>query len=798
MRVLRRRKAKRSIPGWYPGAEGELGGWSIWLTGMKNTFSGQIYLGTQFFASMVLEKPFSNYYGFDLDKDVQTADEKLGKVLNAMNPDLSAFHRRGGKLILYHGWSDAAVSPPNTTNYSESVRKTMVDENSKQFVRRFMVPAMEHCNLGTGPCFFGQVGKGTPYDADHDVNLAMERWVEQGVAPDRIIAMRPMPPASPGQKPGIRTRPLCPYPKVARWNGQGSSDDAANFACVDPPGIPGVCQRTLTTRTTTVTTAKRICCFFLAIVGSAGAENQPVVQVTGGPIRGGMEASPSHGAVFKGIPFAQPPVGKLRWREPQPVVAWNGIRDATRPGAAFLQNPLGTGVFLAPLAKLYGRDYPLHKIEMSEDCLFLNIWTPEWPPQHASPVMFWIHGGSNVMGSGAESSYDGGVLAGQGVVVVTINYRLGVLGSFSHPELTLESPHHASGNQGLLDQIAALQWVKQNIAQFGGDPGRVTVFGESAGALNAGLLLCSPLASGLMQRVIMESGPVLLAHHPATLAKGEHFGERVALSLGVNGKNSIERMREIPAQTLIEKSNEVAKTTGNPGLVMDGWFVREAPGDLFAQGRQLPADFIIGNNGREMSAFRAGSEASGGSSGKVDDSAMQTIKIFYGRFAPIVLASFLADSALRRTAAADSWLNDLIGTCPGMAMASLHANAGHRAYFYLFEREIPGKGQRSLGAFHSLEVPYVFGALRLSTWNWLPFEDVDYKLSETVRSYWTNFAKTGNPNGPTLPGWREFDGHVQGAMEFRRNGISAFHTHSRPTYCDADAADLKSRLTSLK
>ena len=151
-----------------------------------------------------------------------------------MSPDLTAFYRRGGKLILYHGWSDAAVSPQNTINYYESVLKTMGDEKTRQFLRLFMVPGMEHCNLGTGPCFFGQAGKGMPYDADHDVNLAIERWVEKGIAPDTIVAFRPLA-TEPNKTPGIRTRPLCTYPKVARWKGQGSTDEAANFACVDPP-----------------------------------------------------------------------------------------------------------------------------------------------------------------------------------------------------------------------------------------------------------------------------------------------------------------------------------------------------------------------------------------------------------------------------------------------------------------------------------------------------------------------------------------------------------------------------------
>ena len=524
---------------------------------------------------------------------------------------------------------------------------------------------------------------------------------------------------------------------------------------------------------------------------------ETVVRVTGGLIRGAEQSPPARGVVFKGIPFARPPIGNLRWREPQPVVGWEGTRDATHYGPACIQNPLGTGVFLAPLAKLYGHDFPLRKIDMSEDCLYLNVWTAEWPAKHAAPVMLWIHGGSNVMGSGAESSYDGATLAAKGVVVVTINYRLGIFGSFSHPQLTEESQHHASGNQGMLDQIAALQWVRDNIAQFGGDPGRVTVFGESAGSIDAGMLLCSPLASGLMQRVIMESGPVLLNHHPAALAKGEQYGEQLALSIGVNGNQAIEKLRALPTETVIEKSGAIAKTAANPGFVLDGYFLREAPGDLFAQGRELPVTFIIGNNGREISAFRANAGRGGGSvSSGLDDSAMQTVKIFYGRASSLVVASFLVDNALRRTEAADSWLNDVIGTCPGMAMASLHESHGRHAYFYLFDRQVPGRGQDSLGSFHSLEIPYVFGGLREPAWTWLPFDETDRKLSETVQDYWINFAKTGNPNGATLPEWREFDSRDQDAMEFGKGGAVGLQKRSKPTYCDLDADVLKARLTS--
>lgn len=535
--------------------------------------------------------------------------------------------------------------------------------------------------------------------------------------------------------------------------------------------------------------------FACAICVSARSDNQLVVPVTGGAVEG-VQAAPGGGAMFKGIPFAQPPIGKLRWREPLPITPWKGVRDATHYSAACMQNPLGTGGFLTPLAKLYVKEYPQATMTMSEDCLYLNVWTPAWPPpQAAAPVMVWIHGGSNVIGSGTEGSYDGSALARKGVVVVTINYRLGRLGFFSHPELTRESPHHASGNQGLLDQVAALQWVHDNIAQFGGNPGQVTVFGESAGSIDSGLLLCSPLAEGLVQRAIMESGPVLLEMNAAKREKGEHFGSEAARLLGLSGGSEIDRLRALPAGTVMEKINGVAKAAGDPGTVVDGWFLREAPGRIFARGRELPVDFIIGNNGREMSAFRA--NAGGGSASSVGgNSQAQMVRVFYGSSTPIVLGMFLMDNALGRTEAADSWLNDVIAACPEMAMASLHATTGHRAYVYQFDREVPGNGQKALGSFHGLEIPYVFGTMRDPSWNWLPFEPIDSRLSEIVQSYWTNFAKTGNPNQFNLPGWLAFDSREQSAMQFGKSGAVKLRAHSRPVYCDVDAGHLRQRMTS--
>jgi para-nitrobenzyl esterase len=517
----------------------------------------------------------------------------------------------------------------------------------------------------------------------------------------------------------------------------------------------------------------------------------PEVAVTGGAVRGLIDPSLPGGAIFKGIPFAQPPVKDLRWREPQPVTPWKGIREAVKPSAACVQPALGTGRFLKPIAHLYGVDYDAQPISQSEDCLYLNVWSPEWPAKHARPVMVWIHGGSNVIGSGGESTYDGAILARKGgVIVVTINYRLGVLGFFAHPELSKESTHHASGNYGILDQIAALQWVRSNIANLGGDPGNVTVFGESAGSTNIGMLLCSPLAAGLFHRAILESGPVLsLAHHLSGLEKGERFGDAVARSLGAPG--NLQKLRETPPEQIVATAREVTARTPDPGYILDGWCLRDDPANVFAAGRQLPVEMMIGNNGREISVFRGGSSENRGLGG---DAIKETIRLFYGGSASIVIGLYLIDNALGRTEAADSWINDVICACPEMAMSLIHSDTGRRAYMYQFLRSIPGKGQKTLGSFHSLEIPYVFGAFRQPAWNWLPFEPLDLALGETIQKYWTNFAKTGNPNGVDLPNWPAFDAPTQTSMEFTQQGKAVARAKSRPTFCDLDVKALKSRL----
>ena len=527
---------------------------------------------------------------------------------------------------------------------------------------------------------------------------------------------------------------------------------------------------------------------FLSLPLAAFAQPMPIVDVTGGAVRGYLAAP---GAVFKAIPFASPPVGALRWREPQPVKPWRGARDATRYSAACVQNPIGTGVFLAPLAHRYGVSYPTPHWDLSEDCLYLNVWTPTWPVNESRAVMLWMHGGSNRIGSGNEPGYDGAELAKRGVVVVTVNYRLGPLGFFAHPELTRESPHRSSGNYGLLDQIAALQWVRDNIAKFGGDPAHVTIFGESAGSIDAGMLMCSPLAGGLFARAIMESGPVLGLAYAHSLRQAEQFGERVATLAGdSSGDFSIQRLRGLPPQAILAAAVEAAKQEPNPEFVVDGWVLSRTPQEVFATGTEQPASLIIGNNGREASVFRGPSAVPLAA----DQGPRKTLRISYGSLAPVAMAAYAMDAHTGRTAAADEWLNDALMTCPSAAMATLNAAAGHPSFLYQFRRSISGKGESDLGSFHSLELPYVFGALRHPAWNWLTFANLDEALASTIQSYWTNFAKTGDPNGSGLPQWRPYTSASDEYMEFANDGRAHPRQGGRPTFCSLDIPKLKQRL----
>jgi para-nitrobenzyl esterase len=443
--------------------------------------------------------------------------------------------------------------------------------------------------------------------------------------------------------------------------------------------------------------------------------------------------------VFKGIPYAAPPVGELRWKPPQPAQAWDGVRAAAEWGPRCMQsNRLGD---MDPLNK-----------RMGEDCLYLNVWTPARSSGVGLPVMVWIHGGSNLNGAGSQPEYDGSHLASKGVVVVTINYRLDVFGFLAHPELTKASGTGSSGNYGLLDQIAALKWVQKNIRAFGGDPGRVTIFGESAGAFNVSLLMASPLASGLFARAIGESGGALTpiaAFGPKRLQIGEQDGVKFVQSLGVN---SVAELRARPAQEILEAAikNPIIYGFG----VVDGYVLPEHPASLYAQGKQNDVALMLGWNADEGTLFAARSKIPADVSAYVD-----RIRAQFKDHADAVLKLYPPGSTAEDAKASfTALLGDEIIAYGGWAWAERAASTGKSAvYRYYFLRRPPGAPELSIhplaapGVFHFAEVCYAFNNLDVEPdWSWEP---ADRRLADVMSAYWTNFAKTGNPNGEGLPQW---------------------------------------------
>jgi para-nitrobenzyl esterase len=530
---------------------------------------------------------------------------------------------------------------------------------------------------------------------------------------------------------------------------------------------------------------------------STASTSEPVVQIGAGTLRGINAGS---AVAFRGIPYARPPIGELRWQPPQPPLPWQGVREALQPGSACTQRTSGLTPFIAPMAEAYGSHFEQPPVKSSEDCLYLDVWAPEWPVKRPLPVMVWLHGGSNTVGSGTQSTYDGVSLTRHGVLLVTLNYRLGVMGFFSHPELTAESPHHSSDNYGLLDQLAALHWVKQNIAQFGGDPDNVTLFGESAGAIDAARLMASPLAAKLFKRVISESGPAFESGQ--TLSQAEAFGSAVsALAPGDAQWTPLTKLRALPAtdvEALVARAKEHFPTDITAATA-DGWVLPMSPQRAFLMGSIQPVDLLIGLNGRELSAFRlsaaAAAKASGAQSGVVESGGLkkfsEAARPYFGSWTNPAIALYFGRILLEKNVGLDGAANDLIGACPVGALASLTNASGQHVFVYRFDRSVPGKGEATLGAFHSLEVPYVFGSLRDREWQWLPSTQDDASLSELLQSYWTNFAKTGNPNASGLPNWPAWS---EAAKEFLVVNQDASVTAQRnfpPVFSNLQANELK-------
>ncbi len=447
---------------------------------------------------------------------------------------------------------------------------------------------------------------------------------------------------------------------------------------------------------------------------------------------GVVQGVPADGlTIYKGLPYAAPPLGALRWREPQPVQAWSGVRKADAFAAACIQN----GVSMP------GETPPL----ISEDCLYLNIWTPARKGGQRLPVLVWIHGGGYSNGSASMPLYWGDHLARKGVIVVTVAYRLGPLGFLAHPDLTRESPYGSSGNYGLMDQIAALQWVQRNIGAFGGDSKRVTVAGQSAGAMAVSALMSSPRAKGLFRRAIGESGGLFepLAVAPGyLLANAELAGERYAASIGAA---SIQALRRLPATKLLEGD---AATISHP--VIEPYVLPASPYEAFASRQQNDVPLMIGSNAEEARALTDVSKLSAATFAADIEHDFGPLPV------PILSAYPHATDEQARQARLDLE-RDLRFGWDMWAWARLQVETGHGSvYYYSFEQKPPFPPTSiygGWGASHYAELWYVFDHLDQMSWNWT---EADRRLAAEVSGYWVNFIKSGDPNGGNLPSWPRF------------------------------------------
>lgn len=480
---------------------------------------------------------------------------------------------------------------------------------------------------------------------------------------------------------------------------------------------------------------------------------EKTVETENGPVTGYVFGGIAH---FKGVRYAAPPVGALRWRPPQTPLPWKDPLVTTKAGCICPQDTL---IFPA-----FG--------QMGDDCLNLNIWVPEKPGPYPLPVMVWLHGGGFNTGSGSVPLYDGTYFASLGIIVVTINYRLSALGFLAHPELTAESPGRISGNYGILDQLFALEWVKSNIGNFGGDPGNVTIFGESAGGASVIALLSSPLAGGLFQRAIAQScgnTPPLfrkLGESNRHLASAESLGLRFARKLGFDGgKGTLEKMRALPAQGLVEEwfksIQEDADGVGFTGswqlnhLIIDGHALHGSPAETFRQGKQHNVPFMTGTTADEGTLFRLllfhGPEDPG--------RYRRFVEKAFGEARDRVLEEYAANDADSAGQAACS----VFGSgffCGARRMARSMSAIQPRTFRYLFSMppkfflyqlpDIPDWKER-FGCFHAAEIPLVFHFLALPG-----LEEEDVALSGQMAGYWARFARTGDPNGDGNPHWPRY------------------------------------------
>jgi len=439
---------------------------------------------------------------------------------------------------------------------------------------------------------------------------------------------------------------------------------------------------------------------------------------------------------FKGIPFAAPPVGDLRWKEPQPVKPWGGVRKCESFGPSPMQEKP------VPIS-MWSEEFLIPKEPISEDCLYLNVWTAAKSAGEKRPVIVWIYGGGFLSGGSAVPIYDGEAMAKKGIVFVSINYRVGVFGFFAHPELTKESGRNASGNYAIMDQLAALRWVKRNIAAFGGDPGNVTIAGQSAGSISVNILVASPLGKDLFQKAIGESG-ASFSNPYTTLAKAEEAGEAYGKSLNAP---SLAGLRKVSADDLMKKAYSVW------GAIVDGYVLPGSIASIFTAGNENKVPLLTGWNQEELMFF-----------GTVKNAAefKKEMNDKYGPDAQTVLENYPAtDDSIAKISQYMMSSDQIVGT-QNFIWANMQSDQGAKVYVYRFTHKVPGTGEYAkYGAFHGGELPYAYNNLKFANRPWKPG---DHKLAEVMSSYWANFAATGNPNGKGLPEWKPYNSKTNEIM----------------------------------
>ncbi len=461
---------------------------------------------------------------------------------------------------------------------------------------------------------------------------------------------------------------------------------------------------------------------------------------------------------FRGIPFAAPPVGNLRWREPQPLQNWSGMRKADKFGPRAMQLPI------------FG-DMNFRSDGMSEDCLYLNVWTPAKTGNEKLPVLVYFYGGGFMAGDGSEPRYDGESMARKGIVAVTVNYRLGVFGFFAHPELAKESPHRASGNYGLLDQSAALQWVQKNIAAFGGDPKKITIAGESAGSYSVSAQMASPLSKNIIAAAIGESGS-LLGSATASLNEAEKKGVDFAANLKAN---TLGDLRAIPAEQLLK-----ATATGGFGrfpICVDGYLFPKSPLEIYEAGEQANVPLLVGWNSQE-----SGYQGIFGQEKPTLENYKKAVEKLYGEKSSEALRLYNASNDEEVEQVATDLASDRFIGFSTWKWSNVQSKTGDKpVYRYLYARPRPEmrpemgnatvglaggvikdspankapKAPPAHGAVHSAEIEYALGNLPTNrVYDWQP---EDYKVSEIMQAFFANFIKTGNPNGLGVPQWNTVD-----------------------------------------